>query len=327
MAVYRHPAGDVGEAKFLADTLAGLQATPKRLHSKYFYDERGDYLFQQIMAMDTYYLTDAEMDIFANQSPEIAAAIAPDERPFDLIELGAGNAAKSIHLLQQLIDRQLEFSYLPVDISANMINQLETILPEKLPGLDVNGFHGDYLDMLGQAVSASSRRKVVLFLGANIGNMDMDGALDFCRQLRKLLAKGDMLLIGFDLKKNPRQILAAYDDPMGITRDFNLNLLRRINRELGGDFDIGRFEHYATYDPQTGACKSFLVSLSEHDVHIADAAAIRFAENEPIFMEISQKYGLEEIAALAGGSVFGVRKCFFDHNSYMVDALWQVDHL
>lgn len=326
MAVHRHQAGQVtGVAPFLADTLAGLQAKPKRLHSKYFYDKRGDDIFQQIMAMDTYYLTDAEMDIFTSQSPEIAAAIAPDGSPFDLIELGAGNAAKSTHLLQRLIDRQLEFSYLPVDISANVINQLETILPQKLPGLDVKGFNGDYLDMLGQAVSASARRKVVLFLGANIGNMDMDGALGFCRQLRKLLAKGDMLLIGFDLKKNPRQILAAYDDPMGITRDFNLNLLRRINRELGGDFDLDNFEHYATYDPQTGACKSFLVSRKNHEVHIADAATIRFSENEPIFMEISQKYALEDIGALARGAAFANRGLFFDKNTYMVDALWQVD--
>lgn len=311
--------------QFLADTLTGLKTKPKFMHSKYFYDKQGDYIFQQIMSMDEYYLTDAEMDIISGQSQEIAEVIAGKASPFDLIELGAGDATKSIHLLKQLIARNLEFSYLPVDISANVISQLENDLPAKLPALNIKGFNGDYLDMLGKAASASDRRKVVLFMGANIGNMDADGALEFCRKLKRLLAKGDMLIIGFDLKKDPNQILAAYDDALGITRDFNLNLLKRINRELGGDFNLDNFGHYATYDPESGACKSFLISLKDQHVHIGDTETIHFSKNEHIFMEISQKYSLEETDVLAMRSGFHCRKHFFDKNKYFVDAVWLVD--
>ncbi|MBB5438099.1 dimethylhistidine N-methyltransferase [Pedobacter sp. AK017] len=313
-----------GTANFLEDILTGLKARPKFLHSKYFYDRQGDAIFQQIMAMKEYYLTDSEMDILANQSKEIAKMIAEKNSPFDLLELGAGDATKSIHLLKELTALELEFSYLPVDISANVITNLENCLPLQLPGLDIKGLNGDYLDMLKKGTTFSDRRKVVLFMGANIGNMNMEDTLNFCNKLRESLSENDILLIGFDLKKNPRQILSAYSDAGGITRDFNLNLLKRINRELGGDFDLKNFEHYASYDPESGACKSFLVSLTDQTVHIGDDT-IQFLENEYIFMEISQKYALEDIEMLAIKSGFRCKQHFFDKNMYFVDSIWLVD--
>lgn len=310
------------DVQFLTETLAGLEASPKFMHAKYFYDERGDAIFQQIMEMDEYYLTNAEMDVFSNQSRHIADLIKGNS-PFDLIELGAGDATKSIHLLRALVKENLEFSYLPVDISAHVISDLEHTLPKEFPKLDVIGLNGDYLDMLEKGAKLSSRRKVVLFMGANIGNMDLDTAEAFLLSLRKQLSKGDMLVIGFDLKKNPKQILAAYNDSKGITSAFNLNLLVRINRELGGDFELKNFEHYASYDPESGACKSYLISLKDQIVHVGPIA-IGFAENEHIYMEISQKYAMEDIERLASRSGFQCQHNFFDSNRYFVDTVWTV---
>jgi len=311
-------------AQFLTDTLKGLSATPKYMHSKYFYDEQGDYIFQQIMDMDEYYLTNAEMDILTNQSAQLAHIISAAQSPFDLIELGAGDATKSIHLLRELINQQLEFSYLPIDISSHVIEDLESKLPVELPSLDIKGLNGDYLDMLKKANLISDRRKVVLFMGANIGNMNPEEAQEFCAQLRANLSKDDILIIGFDLKKNPQKILNAYNDSQGITRAFNLNLLTRINRELNGDFDLDSFEHYASYDPQTGMCKSYLISLKDQEVQIGDTDKVGFAKDEYIFMEISHKYSIEEIEALASKSGFVCKSHLYDTDRYFVDSIWEV---
>lgn len=311
-------------AQFLKETLTGLTANPKFMHSKYFYDERGDYIFQQIMDMEEYYLTKAEMDILSNQSEEIASVLSEQGGPFDLIELGAGDATKSIHLLRELLANKADFRYLPIDISSHVISDLEEKLPVVLPGLDINGLNGDYLDMLQQAAKTSNRRKVILFMGANIGNMNITEAKQFCMTLSAQLSKGDILIIGFDLKKNPKQILSAYNDVHGITSSFNLNLLRRINEELDGEFDLLNFEHYASYDPESGACKSYLISLKDQVVKIGDSASISFAKNEYIFMEISQKYALDEIEQMAKSTGFRVQRNFFDQNQYFVDSLWQL---
>lgn len=311
-------------AAFLKDTLKGLKASPKYLQSKYFYDERGDVLFQQIMNMDEYYLTDAEMEILSEQSAAIANTICADKGPFDLIELGAGDATKSVHLLKELMRCKFEFTYLPVDISDHVISDLQATLPGQLPGLDMVGLNGDYLDMLAKGTKHSDRRKVVLFMGANIGNMDISEAKDFCCAVRQHLSKGDMFIVGFDLKKDPHQILSAYDDKDGITSQFNLNLLERINRELSGDFDVSKFEHYACYDPESGACKSYLISLEDQQVHLDGKHLIEFQKNEHIYMEISQKYALEDIEIMGMECGYTSVKHFYDRNKYLVDAVWEV---
>lgn len=315
----------IAESQFMQDILTGLQADPKFLQAKYFYDQQGDLLFQQIMKLDEYYVTNAEMDILSRQSGAIANLITQGNMAFDLIELGAGDATKSIYLLEELTARELEFSYLPIDISAGIISHLEETLPSKLPGLDVKGLNGDYFEMLEKGTALSDRRKVVLFMGANIGNMDVAEARDFCKRLRGSLNKGDILIIGFDLKKDPKQILAAYNDAQGITAAFNLNLLSRINRELSADFKLENFEHYPYYDPESGACKSYLISLKDQVVRIGEEAAIRFSAFEPIYMEISQKYSLHEIEEMARLTGFQSKHLFFDENKYFVDAVWVVD--
>ncbi|MFC1223220.1 L-histidine N(alpha)-methyltransferase [Pedobacter sp. BG31] len=312
------------KTQFLHETLAGLKSEPKFMLSKYFYDATGDRIFQQIMEMEEYYLTNAEMEILQNQSAQLSEAISAHGTAFDLIELGAGDATKSIHLLKSLLDAQMEFSYFPIDISEHVISDLEENLPKKLPALDITGLNGDYFDMLKKAAELSDRRKVVLFMGANIGNMTVADAESFCLSLKQLLSPNDLVIIGFDLKKNPQQILAAYNDKGGITRSFNLNLLRRINKELDGDFNVDQFEHYASYDPASGACKSYLISLQNQIVNIG-RQVIHFSENEYIHMEISQKYSLEDIHKLAVKTGFKPLQSFFDQKHYFVDAIWRVD--
>jgi len=312
------------KTQFLQETLTGLQSEPKFMLSKYFYDAIGDRIFQQIMEMEEYYLTNAEMEILQYQSAQLSQAISADGTAFDLIELGAGDATKSIHLLKSLLDDQMEFSYVPIDISEHVISDLEENLPKKLPELDIKGLNGDYFDMLKKATELSDRRKVVLFMGANIGNMTIADAESFCSSLKQLLSPNDLLIIGFDLKKNPQQILAAYNDKGGITRSFNLNLLQRINKELEGNFNLEHFEHYANYDPASGACKSYLISLKNQIVNIG-RNAIHFSENEYIFMEISQKYSLGDIDQLAEKAGFKPLQRFFDQHQYFVDAIWKVD--
>ena len=308
--------------RFYNDVVRGLTASPKRMDSKYFYDGEGDKLFQQIMGCDEYYLTNCEMEIFTQQTGAIAQTLMQGGQPFDLIELGAGDATKSSHLLKNLLAQKADFTYLPIDISGHVISSLNATLPLSLPGLKIKGLPGEYFDMLKKAAALSGNRKVVLFMGSNIGNMPPDDALGFCRELRNHLNLGDMAVIGFDLKKNPATILAAYNDCGGITRQFNLNLLRRINRELGTDFNIDKFDHYVTYDPATGGCKSYLVSLAEQQVNLPDAGTICFKRDECIWMEISQKYDLEEIDGFAVGSGFKPVASFYDSRNWFVDVAW-----
>ncbi len=308
--------------QFYKDVLNGLQARPKHLQSKYFYDSTGDKLFQQIMASPEYYPTDCELEIFTQQTVKICHTLIADGSPFDLIELGAGDATKSTYLLRYLLEQKADFTYLPIDISANTITYLNAALPGALPGLKITGLNGDYFDMLKQAAQLSARRKVVLFLGSNIGNMPINDAEAFCIELRRHLSPGDSVLIGIDLKKNPATILAAYNDQQGITRQFNLNLLTRINNELNADFDISQFEHYPSYDPETGACRSYLISLQAQEVHLNDTDTIRFDKDEYIFMEVSQKYSMEQVNHLASISGFKAGLYFTDSRNWFVDAVW-----
>jgi len=307
--------------QFLDDVIAGLTSTPKHLSSKYFYDANGDKLFQDLMNCAEYYPTKCELEIFSKKTAELCKTIIADGDAFDLIELGAGDATKSAYLLQYLLDKETNFTYLPIDISENVIAYLNITLPVTLPDLQITGLNGEYFEMLEKAASLSNKRKVVLFLGSNIGNLPVKEAERFCRKLREHLSPGDMLLIGFDLKKNPKTILAAYNDKGGITKRFNLNLLERINRELGADFDVNQFEHYPTYDPETGACKSYLVSIADQQVKIG-SKTVHFAKDEYIFMEISQKFTVEETDAMAVNSGFKPVDRFFDDKKWFLDVIW-----
>lgn len=308
--------------QFLKEVIQDLSSSPKSLNSKYFYDEKGDKLFQQIMNCPEYYPTNCEKEIFRERSKDLAIALKNGFEAFDLVEMGAGDATKSSYLLQELMTMKADFTYMPIDISSTMITHLEESLPAQIPGLKVNGLNGEYFEMLEKANQISANRKVVLMLGGNIGNETKENALEFCRKIRASLQQGDVILMGFDLKKNPEIILAAYNDAAGFTRDFNLNLLVRINQELGGNFNIAQFEHFPTYDPATGACKSYLISKTNQEVVIG-GHTFHFQENEFIYMEISQKYDLTEIENLAKISGFNTVGHFFDHQKWFTDTVWQ----
>ena len=305
---------------FLKDVLHGLQSSPKYLDSKYFYDKKGDELFQNIMASDEYYLTNAEMEIFSKQSKTIADKVLAEADQIDVVEFGPGDAVKSIHLLKELTERHEISNYFPIDISENIINVLNKNLPVQIPHLRLKGFAGEYFEMLSMVNEISSNQKLVLFLGANIGNFKFNEMPRFCKRLRCLLSAGDMVLIGFDLKKDPAKILAAYNDKAGYTKEFNLNLLKRINKELNGNFKINNFQHYATYDPISGACRSYLISIKQQSVKIEEAE-INFEKNEPVFMEISQKYSVKEIDEILLECGFEVMSYFFDSDKYFTDVL------
>lgn len=312
-------------AQFAKEILEGLTATPKYLPAKYFYDKAGDRIFQEIMHCEEYYPFGCELEIFRQRTAELAAAMMQPGGPFDLIELGAGDCKKSAHLLQYLVRSGAGFTYMPIDISSNIINHLQTRLPMAIPGLTVKGLNGEYFPMLEEAAKMSRNRKCVLFLGSNLGNMSPAEARAFCRKLRYHLKPGDMVLIGLDLKKCPHTILAAYNDQEGITKRFNLNLLNRINRELDANFDTRKFEHYPVYDPSTGACKSYLISLADQQVTLrceGEEQPIRFARYEEIFMEISQKYSIDQVDRLADQAFFKPVQRFYDSRGWFVDALW-----
>lgn len=312
-------------SEFGVEILQGLKTMPKYLPSKYFYDDAGDRIFQEIMHCEEYYPFACELEIFRRRTTAIAAAITRPCDAFDLIELGPGDCKKSAYLLRYLVKTGARFSYIPIDISSNVINQLQTKLPEQIPGLHISGFNGEYLAMIKAATKASSRRKVVLFLGSNLGNMSPADARVFCRKLRCHLNPGDLVLVGLDLKKYPGLILGAYNDKAGITKRFNLNLLERINRELNANFDIAQFEHFPVYDEASGACKSYLVSRADQEVTLwcnGQKQRIKFARDEEIFMEISQKYRIDQVDHLAWQAFFKPMQHFFDELDWFVDALW-----
>jgi len=199
---------------------------------------------------------------------------------------------------------------------------LEQEIPARVPGIKMHGLNGEYLDMVEDANILSPRRKVYLFLGSNIGNFTKSFAIEFLKKLQKQMKSGDLLLIGLDLKKNPKQILAAYNDAAGVTKAFNLNLLRRINRELDVDLDLAQFEHYPTYDPISGSCRSYIISLQKQSVLIDDEY-ITFEKNEPIYMELSQKYSVSEVDVLAEQTGFKPIAYFFDSNKWFLDVVWE----
>lgn len=309
---------------FEEDVYSGLTSYPKYLFSKYIYDKKGDKLFQDIMDLPEYYLTNCEYNILEKHASEIAESFT-GPNGFDLIELGAGDGKKTKVLLRYFVNQNVDFSYLPVDISLNVLEELEASLKTELPEFPIKIQQGTYFKTLEKLSSYSKRKKVVMMLGSNIGNLLHKDAIDFLRNIAQAMNPEDMLFMGFDQKKHPQTILNAYNDPQGVTEAFNKNLLVRINSELKGNFDVDSFIHWEVYDPESGTAKSFLVSKKEQKVIIEGLGLeVHFEPWETIHTEISQKYDDSVVNWLAMESGLTVVNSFTDNKGYYKNYIFKV---
>lgn len=308
---------------FEAEIYAGLSSVPKRLNSKYLYDARGDALFQQIMALPEYYLSDLEFDILLENRNRLADLFEADDG-FDLIEFGAGDGKKTKILLNHLQNRQVDFKYCPVDISENAVCDLCESLRILLPKLRVEPHVGTYSQVLDKLADYRERKKVILFLGSNIGNFTPDAAVWFLQKLRSSMGDQDRLLVGFDQKKHPQKILDAYHDTAGVTEAFNKNILRRLNRELGAQFDINSFVYWPVYDPEQGVMRSYLLSKSAQTVPIeALNLDVVFEPWESIHVENSRKFDAPSIQQFAERAGLMVSEVFSDANTHFKNYIFR----
>ena len=306
--------------QFKVDVSDGLNANLKTLPSKYFYDEKGDELFVKIMNLPEYYLTRSEMEIFEFQTDKIINSLdIYPAIPFQLIELGAGDGSKTLHLLKRLTERGYNFEYQPIDISPNALDGLEKSLKKVLPTLNISPQVGDYFEVLADFKS-NDIKKVVLFLGSNIGNLKDDKAKIFLDQLDQNLNQNDVLFLGVDVIKPEEIVLPAYNDSQGITRAFNLNLLQRMNDELESNFDLDNFSHVPFYDEEEGIAKSFIRSDIDQEVYIKGIGQdFFFEEGELVHTEISRKYNDEIIASIIGDSNFEITEKLMDESRFFAD--------
>lgn len=305
------------------EMLEGLKGHKKKIFSKFFYDTEGSRIFQQIMRMPEYYLTGCEAEILESHKSDISEIFCNECRSVDLVELGAGDGQKTRILIEDLLSENINFRYIPVDISEEAVSQLVDNMQGRFPNLTIESRIGDYFHMLEDLSRDYPNRKVVMFLGSNLGNFNREQSITFLGQLNETMGNDDLLFIGLDLKKDPEVIRKAYNDPHGHTRDFNLNLLRRMNRELGADFNPDYFTHEPCYDAGSGAAKSYLVSTRDQEVHFYGIEElISFRQWETIYTERSQKYDMQMIHDMAKASGFQVTKNFFDSRHYFVNSLW-----
>lgn len=311
-------------SSFALDIRKGLTQDPKYISSKYFYDAIGSKIFRQIMALPEYYLTSSEYEILENHLSEILTAFQEHRNTFSLIEMGPGDGSKTKILIDHFMKQKVWFDYIPIDISQAELKGLTHDLKIAHPQLKVAPSHGDFFEILHQLNLHSHKTKIILFMGSTIGNFTHKESLAFLKHIRKNLSTGDKLFIGFDLKKEPEIIRKAYNDSQGITRNFNLNLLHRINRELDGHFNSDSFSHEPSYNPLTGEAKSYLVSHKAQTVKIgAFDTMIHFKKWEAIYTELSQKFDEEMILELAEKSGFSVDINFYDSRTYFTNSLWR----
>lgn len=308
------------------DVLRGLSRSPKSIPCKYLYDREGSWLFQRIMELPEYYLSRSEHEILTRFRNRLSRILKG--KPFHLIELGAGDGRKTNLLLEHFLERGLRFQYLPLDISEEAMEGLTTGLRVRFPTLGMRGLVCDYLEGLDQ-ISLWGREtgaiSLVLFLGSNVGNLSPPEAKRFMASVRSHLNPGDYVLVGFDLKKETGLLTRAYNDSEGVTAEFNLNLLRRLNRSLGAHFDPDLFTFFSTYNPLCGAVESFLLSREGQTVPIeALNRSFRFEAWEPIHTESSYKFLESEVRDLARGTGYTVLENAVDSMGYFMDSLWRV---
>lgn len=295
---------------FARNVLQGLLSNPKTLPCRYFYDQEGSLLFERICELPEYYLTRAEREILEASAAEIAHPCAPGTR---LVELGSGSASKTRILIHELVKRHGWLRYIPVDISRTMLEESSRSLLRDFPTLRIEAISGEYQEGLRYLARDSTSPKLVLWLGSNMGNLDRSESADFLGKVRETLTEGDRMLIGLDLRKDRTVLERAYDDAQGVTARFNKNLLTRINRELGGRFDLNAFAHRAMYDDREGRVDMYLVSRVDQRVRIESLDLdLEFRHGETIHTESSYKYSPEEIQTVSESAGLRVERSWFD---------------
>ena len=307
--------------EFKKAIINGLSSQPKTLPSRYFYDEKGDRLFQEIMHLKEYYLPGKEREILSNLTQHLEGLIDKNHL-YEIIELGAGDGSKTVKLLKAFHDAKHSIIYRPLDISPNVLEQNKAIVLQQAPQLPIHAVSGNYFIEYPKLESLAEN-KLVLFLGSNIGNFTFEKAKEFVSFISENFTKDDKLLISFDMVKDPRKILAAYDDSKGVTAKFNLNLLDRINRELGANFNSAQFSHYPTYNPLTGETKSYIISKVSQEVQLSDGISFQFKANEAIHTEISKKYFEHEIEEIAANADLQIGEYFWDQEKEYTLVLFQ----
>jgi dimethylhistidine N-methyltransferase len=313
------PRPSLAQDIFLSDVLAGLRAPAKCLPCKYFYDKRGSELFDRICLLDEYYLTRCELAIMDKHAPEMGEQIGPGVL---LVEYGSGSSVKTRYLLDGLPDAT---AYVPVDISGEHLAQSAQELARDYERIEIMpvcaDFTGDFA--VPMAMRATSH-VAVYFPGSTIGNFLPHRAAELLRRISRLCGTGGGLLIGIDLQKDVATIEAAYNDQLGVTAEFNLNLLRRINRELGADFALAQFVHRARYNPVAGRVEISLVSRRAQVVHVGDES-VELAQGEAICTEYSYKYTVESFARIAAAAGLTLRREWTDRRRYFAVLHFAVD--
>ena len=295
---------------FAEDVREGLTSTPKRLSCRYFYDEEGSALFEEICELPEYYVTRTEHAILDEYSVEIAS-LFPEA--VGLVELGSGSALKTRLLMQALIERHGRLHFIPIDISRSALEESAKSLVDEFGELEILAVAGEYTDGLEYLKQTSDERRLILWLGSNIGNFERTEAADFFHRVHDAMEPDDRFLVGIDLRKDRAVLEAAYDDSRGVTARFNKNILKRVNAQLGGHFDLDRFRHLARYDDELGRVEMHLVATAAHAVVIdALELEVEFAGGESIHTENSHKYSLEEIDELTARSAFHLERQWFD---------------
>ncbi len=302
------------DTPFGSEVLEGLSASPKSLSPWLFYDAWGSQLFEQITELPEYYLTRTERGIFAQHAAAIARE-AGAGRPLSLIELGAGTASKTGLLLRAVAAQQGGVDYHAIDVSETALAEAKTHLQREVAGVRVHTRVADYTDGLGRIENGgdTGTRKLVLYIGSSLGNFEPAPAAALLAGVRRQLAPNDALLLGVDLVKDPAVLRAAYNDAAGVTAAFNLNVLRRINRELGANFHLENFQHEALWNPGQSRIEMHLRSTRAQTVSLpAFDLAIRFAPRETIHTENSYKFTGAGVQALLAGAGFGLQQHWSD---------------
>ena len=308
---------------FLEHVQDGLLKNPKKLSSRYFYDEVGDALFQRIMKLEEYYLPRFEMDIITNKSAQIATDIAKELKQIEVLELGAGDGTKTKHMLKAFMPHFDQVDYVAMDISNNILETNEAEVKGIIPDLKQTNYAGDYFETYKAVPKVEAGGRLVLFLGSNIGNYLVDDAAEFFKFVQSKLTSKDYLLVAFDLAKDPRKIIAAYDDREGVTKQFNLNLLTRINRELGANIDVSKFDHFPFYNPFTGVTSSQIISLEKQTINLESGFSVDIDAFEAIHTEVSKKYFPKDIRELAAKANMHIANEYFNATVEYVFTLFQ----